>query len=128
VASDRAALQVLDKIKAGMEQMAQAVERLERELTLDEYAAARQALNDMYRALGDAQAVAASAGARRGGYKGAAATNASRALSAVRREKIKDDFDKAFRGGMAKEVIYQRLASRYRLSDRTIRRVVTGHR
>src|SRR5258705_3426530 len=108
--------------------MAQAMERLERELTIDEYAAAREAMNALARALGDAQAVAASAGTRRGGYKGAATTNASRALSAEQREKIKDDFEKALADGTAKEIIYSQLARRHRVSDRTIRRAVTNHR
>src|SRR5258707_11392156 len=105
VASDRAALRALDRVEAQIDELAQAMERLERELTLDEYAAAREAMNALARALGDAQAVSASAGARPGGYKGAATTNASRALSAEQREKNKDDFEKALPGGTAKKNI-----------------------
>lgn len=128
VVNDHAALRVLAEIEARIDETAQAIERQENEVTADNYAATWLAINSMYRTMGDLQAVAASAGTRRGGYKGAAATNAIRALSAEQRDKIKGDFERARTDGTGKEIVYRQLARRYKVSDRTIRRAVTDHR
>ena len=128
VASDRAALRALGELEARIDAIARDLERLERDPTPHAYAAARQVLSEAYRAVGDLQAVTASAGTRRGGYKGSATTNAARSLSIDQRGKIQSAFEKAIASGMAKETAYRQLARGHRVSDRTIRRVVTGNR
>jgi hypothetical protein len=128
VTNDRAALTAIDEIEARTNEIAQAIERLESELTIKEYSAVTEQVNAMYRAIGNLQAVGATAGTRRGGYKGAATTNQVRAISIDKREQIKRDFERARTSGTAKEIIYQQLARRYKVSDRTIRRAVSNHR
>ena len=141
-ASDRVAVQVIERLELKVEEILQAVERLERlrrELTPDEYAAAvwdqyaaaRQVLNSTYRALGDAQAVAAIAGQRRGGYKGAKAKNIWSAVTPEKQEQIKVDFVKAIaRTDLVRgeNDAYRIVARKHKLNARTIRRIVTGKR
>lgn len=126
VINDPIALKALDEITVRANNLASAIERLERDMTLAESYAVSSEISALYRSLGDLQAIAATAPARRGGYKGAAATNAARALSSQKRQQIRDDFDSARRAGSPKEEIYAQLARRYKVSDRTIRRAVSN--
>jgi hypothetical protein len=128
VVTDRRAVKTLDEIEAQTNRVAQTIERLERELTTSEYSVASQEIAALYRQFGNLQAVAAIRGPRNGGYKGSASTNANRSLSLERREQIKVDFERARLTGTPKEEIYRQLAHRYKSSDRTIRRAVSGRR
>jgi len=121
-------LQVLDQISTRTNGIALAIERLERDLTIEEYSAVCEQISAMYRTLGDLQAVAATAGTRAGGYKGAKSTNAIRSVSNEKRLHIKADFERASVSGTAKEEIYRILARRHRVSDRTVRRVISNRR
>jgi hypothetical protein len=128
VTSDKVALAVLTDIENRIAAIQAASRELEQNVTLDHYAALQEQLNAAFRALGNLQAVAATAGTRRGGYKGSTTTNASRSLSDDQRARINSDFQRARADGLSKEHSYAQVARHHRLSGRTIRRVVNGQR
>jgi hypothetical protein len=125
VANDPVALRALTELEARVSAVEATNAQLVQNPTWEQLEIARQALHEVYVAAGRIQVVAATAPQRHGGYESAAAKKSDSAISSIA---IKAHFERLRASGMQKEIAYQTIARKERVSPRTIRRAVTGKR